>query len=101
MPQVKLPTALSRVVMAFACSVMIAGPFGCQTGGLGNFLNIGTPGTPNPFGLLVNTDLASDLLGAVRLTNNENVFLFGKFAESGLIERIDGASYRNALALPP
>ncbi len=96
MSPVKLPTAFSRVVMAFACSVLIAGPAGCTTGGFNNFLNIGTPGTPNPFGLLINTDLASDLLGAIRLASNENVFLFGKFSDSGLIERIDGASYRNS-----
>lgn len=100
MHPVRLPAATSRVAMALACSVLIAGPAGCQTGAFGTdpfgFLNIGTPGTPNPFGLLINTDLASDLLGAVRLNNGDNVFLYGKFQESGLIERIDGASYRNA-----
>jgi len=88
----KKTTAISRVVMALACSVLLAGPGGCQTG----LLNIGTPGTPNPFGLLINTDLASDLLGAVRLGDGNNVFLYGKFLDSGLIERIDGASFRNA-----
>ncbi|MCB9851949.1 MAG: hypothetical protein H6819_02545 [Phycisphaerales bacterium] len=88
----KLPTAISRVAMAFACSVLIVGPAGCDS----SLLNIGVPGTSNPFGLLINTDLTSDLLGAVRLGNGENVFLYGKFLESGLIERIDGASYRNA-----
>lgn len=92
MPPMKLPTAISRVVMAFACSVLLVGPAGCQT----NLFNIGAPGTPNPFGLLINTDLGSDLLGAVRLNNGDNVFLYGKFLDSGLIERIDGASYRNA-----
>lgn len=89
---VKLPIAISRVAMAFACSVLIAGPAGCQTG----LFNIGVPGTTNPFGLLVNTDLGSDLLGAVRLDNGDNVFMYGKFLDSGLIERIDGAAYRNA-----
>ena len=92
MSQVSLPIAISRVVMAMACSVLLVGPAGCQTG----LINIGTPGSSNPFGLLINTDLSSDLLGAVRLGNGDNVFLHGKFLESGLIERVDGASFRNA-----
>jgi hypothetical protein len=80
--------------MAFACSVLIAGPAGCQTG----IFDFGTPvtGGSNPFGLLINNNTASDILGAIRLANGDNVFLFGKFQESGLIERIDGASFRNS-----
>ena len=84
-----------QVVCGCAISVMIAGSAGCQNGfNLGGFMPF-TGG--NPFGLLINTDTSSDLLGVLRLSSGESVFSYGAFQTNGLIQRVDGFIYRNAV----
>ncbi len=86
---------VGQVVCGCAISVMIAGSAGCQNGfNLGGFMPF-TGG--NPFGLLINTDTSSDLLGVLRLSSGESVFSYGAFQTNGLIQRVDGFIYRNAV----
>ena len=86
---------LARILCACSISVLIAGSAGCQSGfNLGGF----TPFTGgNPFGLLINTDINSNVLGVLRLATGESVFSYGAFQSNGLIQRVDGFVYRDAV----
>ncbi|HUW85179.1 MAG TPA: hypothetical protein VMZ31_20545 [Phycisphaerae bacterium] len=80
-------------MVALASVSLIIAPFGCQTVQLvggdaadGNSL----------FGLLVNTNTDSNVLGGVKLASGESVFVYGQFGDDGSIEEIAGAVFRNA-----
>jgi len=87
-------TALWRQWVAMLAGVsLIIAPFGCQTGQLvsGNAAD-----GDSLFGLLVNTNTDSNVLGGVKLESGESVFVYGRFGDDGSIEEIFGAVFRNA-----
>ncbi|MBN1343250.1 MAG: hypothetical protein JXQ73_11255 [Phycisphaerae bacterium] len=75
---------------------LIVAPFGCETA----FLFGGGTTTPgnndNPYGLLINTDAASNVLGGIRLADGRSVWVYGTFNDDGSIREITGAGMRNA-----
>ena len=87
-------TALWRQWVAALASVsLIIAPFGCQTVQL-----VGGDATDGDsvFGLLVNTNTDSNVLGGVKLASGESVFVYGQFADDGSIEEIFGAVLRDS-----
>jgi len=87
-------TALWRQWVAMLAGVsLIIAPFGCQTVQLAG--DDATDGD-SLFGLLINTNTDSNVLGGVRLESGESVFVYGQFGDDGSIEEIYGAVFRNA-----
>lgn len=88
------PTPLWRQWVAMLAGVsLIIAPFGCQTVQL---VDADATDGDSLFGLLVNTNTDSNVLGGVRLESGESVFVYGQFAADGSIEEIFGAVFRNA-----
>jgi len=88
------PTPLWRQWVAMVAGVsLIIAPFGCQTVQLAGGEATDGDGL---FGLLVNTNTNSNVLGGVKLASGESVFVYGQFADDGSIEEIFGAVLRNA-----
>lgn len=79
-----------QFVTALTIVALIISPFGCQT------LQLLTGDTDDLFGMLINSDLESNTLGALRLASGETVFLYGSFQEDGNIKEITGITLRDA-----
>lgn len=84
-------TIPGQLLTAPLAAAMILGSVGCN--GLITSLPPGTSATT--FGLFLNTDTSSDIIGAVRLANGQSVFVFGSFQPDGRVKEITGAVLRD------
>lgn len=79
---------------------LIIAPFGCDTAQLLSGLFPDTGGSSgsntNPYGLLINTDTSSNILGGVRLRDGRSVLVYGTFNSDGSIREVTGAAIRDA-----
>src|SRR5712671_3520720 len=83
-----------QLITALLAGVMIIGPAGCN--GYQVSLNGVTTTMTNPFGFLINTDTTSDLLGTLRLTDGNAVFVYGTRDSDGNVADVQAAVLRNA-----
>lgn len=90
----KLPYTIAGEWIATLTAVaLLIAPTGCQ---LADIIIGPIPGdTDNPFGLLVNTDTSSNMLGAIRLDDGRTAMLYGTFNEDGTVRTVTGAAFRD------
>lgn len=72
-------------------AVMILGSVGCN----GLITNLPPGAVATTFGVFLNTDTTSDVIGAVRLADGQSVFVFGSFQPDGRVREITGAVLRD------
>lgn len=77
-------TVAGQLLIALLGGVFIVGPSGCVN-------NFSLGDVKSSFGTFVNTDVASGVLGAIRLATGESAFIFGSYQANGQIEEITGA----------
>ncbi len=81
----KMPrTVAGQLLIALLGGVLIMGPSGCAN-------NFTFGDVTSSFGTFLNTDVASGVLGAIRLATGESAFVFGSYKADGQIEEITGA----------
>ncbi len=85
-------------VTAITIVCLIIAPFGCQTADL--FTGLGTlvgssSNSNDPYGLLINSDPDSGVLGGVRLPDGWSVFVYGTFESDTSPPDITGAGIRD------
>lgn len=84
-------TIPGQLLTAPLAAVMILGSVGCN----GLIANLPPGAAINTFGLFLNTDTSSDVIGALRLANGQSVFVFGSFQPDGRVREITGAVLRD------
>lgn len=77
-------TVAGQLLIALLGGVLIVGPSGCAN-------NFSVGDLASSFGVFLNTDVASGILGAIRLASGESAFVFGSHKADGQIEEITGA----------
>lgn len=80
-----------QLLTAPLAAVMILGSVGCN----GLITNLPPGAAGSTFGLFLNTDTSSDVIGTVRLANGQSVFVFGSFEPDGRVREITGAVLRD------
>lgn len=84
-------TIPGQLLTAPMAAVMILGSIGCN----GLITNLPPGAASSTFGLFLNTDTSSDVIGAIKLANGQSVFVFGSFQPDGRVREITGAVLRD------
>jgi len=77
-------TVAGQLLIALLGGIFIMGPSGCAN-------NFSFGDVTSSFGTFLNTDVASGVLGSIRLASGESAFVFGSYKANGQIEEITGA----------
>jgi len=85
-------TFRGHFVTSILLGVLVAGAPGCSSLNLGQFLG-GGGGGGGSFGLLINSNLASNVLGGINLADGSSAFAFGSFKPDGSINEVTGAVF--------
>ena len=88
-------TVLGQWVTGLTVVAFVIATTGC--GGLTlPTLGNGGSGSGGSFGTIVNTDITKDLIGGVRMSSGEAVYVFGQFNSDGTVADVTLAVYQNA-----